>query len=262
MPPGSVPRLASTGLHRGDPVPRRRLLIFAKLPEPGRVKTRLIPKLGPDGAALLYEAFLDDTIALCQGVREVDLEVWAAGGESAPDDERGSAAYFQGRHPGLRLRYQLGPDLGTRLRSAFETAFKEGCDDVVVTGSDHPTLPIRYLRGSFTALTETEVVVGPSADGGYYLIGLRRSAWPKAGGLFAGVPWSTPGVLSATRERTRSLGLRHVELPEWYDVDDPSDLPRLGRDADADSRTAQALARLAARDETGRGLRGTGNDPR
>ena len=67
---------------------------------------------------------------------------------------------------------------------------------------------------------------------------------------------------SATRERTRSLGLRHVELPEWYDVDDPSDLPRLGRDADADSHTARALARLAARDETGRGLRGTGNDPR
>jgi rSAM/selenodomain-associated transferase 1 len=257
-----VPWLASTGLHRIDPVPRRRLLIFAKLPEPGRVKTRLIPKLGPNGAALLYEAFLDDTIARCRTVREVDLEVWAAGGESAPDDERGGAAYFHGRHPGLRLRDQVGADLGGRLRRAFETAFEERADHVVVTGSDHPTLPIGYVWGAFTFLVTTEVVVGPSTDGGYYLIGLRRRAWPKAGALFADMPWSTPDLLSAARERARSLGLRHVELPEWYDVDDPSDLPRLGRDADADSQTARALARLAARDETGRGLRGTGNDPR
>jgi rSAM/selenodomain-associated transferase 1 len=245
-----------------DPVPRRRLLIFAKLPEPGLVKTRLIPKLGSDGAALLYEAFLDDTIALCRGVREVGLEVWAAGGESSPDDERKGAAYFHRRHPGLRFRHQIGADLGGRLRDAFETAFEEGCDDVVVTGSDHPTLPVDYVRGAFTALTATEVVVGPSADGGYYLIGLRRLTWPKAGGLFADMPWSTPEVLAATRERARSLGLRHVELPEWYDVDDPSDLPRLGRDADAGSHTARMLVRLTAGAETGRGLTGTGNDPR
>jgi rSAM/selenodomain-associated transferase 1 len=243
-------------------VPRRRLLIFAKLPEPGRVKTRLIPRLGPDGAALLYEAFLDDTIALCRGLKEVGLEVWAASGESATDDARGGAAYFHRRHPGLRFRYQVGVDLGGRLRGAFETAFEEGCDDVVVTGSDHPTLPIGYVRGAFTALTATEVVVGPSADGGYYLIGLRRQTWPKAAGLFADVPWSTPEVLAATRERARSLGLRHVELPEWYDVDDPSDLPRLGRDADAGSHTARTLVRLTAGDETGSGPRGTGNDPR
>ncbi len=166
------------------------------------------------------------------------------------------------RHPGLRFRHQIGADLGGRLRDAFETAFEEGCDDVVVTGSDHPTLPVDYVRGAFTALTATEVVVGPSADGGYYLIGLRRLTWPKAGGLFADMPWSTPEVLAATRERARSLGLRHVELPEWYDVDDPSDLPRLGRDADAGSHTARMLVRLTAGAETGRGLTGTGNDPR
>ena len=254
--------LALADLPRSDPVPRRRLLIFAKLPEPGRVKTRLIPRLGPDGAALLYEAFLDDTIALCQRVKEVGLEVWAAGDESAPDGERGGAAYFGRRHPGLRFRYQVGADLGGRLRGAFETAFEEGCDDVVVTGSDHPTLPIEYVRRAFTALTTTEVVVGPSADGGYYLLGLRRQTWPKAAGLFADVPWSTPEVLAATRERARGLELRHVELPEWYDVDDPSDLMRLGRDADAGSHTARALVRLTAGAETGRGLTGTGNDSR
>lgn len=254
--------LALADLRRSDPVPRRRLLIFAKLPEPGRVKTRLIPRLGPDGAALLYEAFLDDTIARCRGLREVDLEVWAAGGGSAPDDEREGAAYFDRRHPGLRFRYQVGADLGDRLRGAFETAFEEGCDDVVVIGSDHPTLPARYVRRAFAALAASELVVGPSADGGYYLLGLRRQTWPKAAGLFADVPWSTPEVLAATRERARGLELRHVELPEWYDVDDPSDLTRLGRDADAGSHTARALVRLTAGDETGRGLTGTGNDPR
>ena len=117
-----MPWPASAGLPRSDPVRQRRLLIFAKLPEPGRVKTRLIPSLGPDGAALLYEAFLDDTIDLCRGVKDVGLEIWAAGGGSAPDEEMEGAAYFHRRHPGLRFRYQVGADLGDRLRGAFETA--------------------------------------------------------------------------------------------------------------------------------------------
>lgn len=243
-------------------MPSRRLIIFAKLPEPGHVKTRLIPTLGPDGAALLYEAFLDDTIAMCRGVAGVDLEVRVTGGEHPADPEASGGAYFDLRHPGLRFRYQVGDDLGTRLCGAFEAAFEEACDHVVVTGSDHPTLPTGYVRRAFDALRATDAVVGPSDDGGYYLIGLHRRVWPQAADIFADVPWSTSQVLAATRERIGGLELRHAELPEWYDVDDPSYLPRLGRDADAGSRTALVLARLVAGDETRRGLTGMRNDPR
>lgn len=238
----------------------RRLIIFAKPPEPGRVKTRLIPKLGSDGAAHLYEAFLDDTVALCRGVA-AGLEIWAAGGEELPGDER-SAAYFRRRHPGLRLRRQVGADLGDRLRGAFETAFEEGSDRVVITGSDHPTLPVEYVRRAFTLLRESDAVVGPSEDGGYYLIGVSCGTWPRAAGLFADVPWSTSRVLAATRERARALALNHTELPEWYDVDNPSDLPRLARDADAGSRTGRALARLTSFDGAGGRFTGMGTDPR
>lgn len=241
------------------PVPRRRLLIFAKLPEPGRVKTRLIPRLGSEGAALLYQAFLDDAIALCRGVEEADLEVWAPPGVSEPGEERGAVARFQRRYPGLGLRFQVGADLGARLGRAFEVAFEEGTDQVVIMGSDHPTLPLGYLRRAFSALSGAELVIGPSDDGGYYLVGLQRHAWPKAAGLFAGVPWSTPGVLAATRERSRDLKIGRVELPGWYDVDDPSDLPRLGRDAHAGSHTARMLARLAG-DAAGREPPGIGTD--
>lgn len=226
------------------------------------MKTRLIPRLGSSGAALLYEAFLDDTISLCRAVEDVGLEIWTAPSSSSPADERGGTGYFQRRHPGLAIRYQVGADLGDRMSGAFALAFEEGCDQVVVTGSDHPTLPAAYVRDAFRALCEAEVVVGPSEDGGYYLIGLGRETWPTAAGLFADVPWSTAEVLAATRERLRDLALCHAELPEWYDVDDPSDLPRLVRDSEAGSHTSRTLMRLAAGDETGWGPTGMENDSR
>lgn len=220
-------------------MPQRRLILFAKVPEPGRAKTRLAPGLGEEGAARLYQAFLDDAIALCSRVEGASLELWASG-------DAGVREYFAGRYPDLLVRLQSGRGLGERLSGAFESSFAAGADHVVITGSDHPTLPSSYLDRAFSALIDAQLVIGPSADGGYYAIGLARHAWPEAASLFIGVPWSTPAVLETTRRTARRLGLGHVELPEWYDVDDPSVLRRLRREADPASHTGRMLARLPA----------------
>ena len=226
-------------------MPQRRLILFAKVPEPGRAKTRLAPGLGEEGAARLYQAFLDDAIALCGRIEGASLEVWASGGAGA---SAGAwvREYFAGRYPELPVRLQSGRDLGARLSGAFESSFAAGADHVVITGSDHPTLPSSYLDRAFSALVDAQLVIGPSADGGYYAIGLTRRAWPEAASLFVGVPWSTPAVLEMTRRTARRLGFGHVELPEWYDVDDPAGLRRLRRGADPASHTGRMLARLPA----------------
>lgn len=232
-------------------VPQRRLILFAKVPEPGRAKTRLAPGLGEEGAARLYQAFLDDAIALCGRVEGASLELWASGGAgtsgvAGASADAGVREYFAGRYPDLPVRLQSGRGLGERLSGAFESSFAAGADHVVITGSDHPTLPSSYLDRAFSALIDAQLVIGPSADGGYYAIGLARHAWPEAASLFIGVPWSTPAVLETTRRTARRLGLGHVELPEWYDVDDPSVLRRLRREADPASHTGRMLARLPA----------------
>ncbi len=201
-------------------MPQRRLILFARVPEPGRAKTRLAPGLGEEGAARLCQAFLDDAIALCGRVEGASLELWASGGAGASDGT-GVREYFTGRYPELPVQLQSGRDLGERLSGAFESSFAAGADHVVITGSDHLTLPSSYLDRAFSALVDAQLVIGPSADGGYYAIGLARHAWPVAASLFVGVPWSTPAVLETTCRTARRLGFGHVELPEWYDVDDP-----------------------------------------
>lgn len=196
--------------------------------------------LGERAAAELYEAFLEDTVRLCREAAErarARLELWAAAGEEGE-------SYFAERFPGLLLRRQRGPDLGARLVDAFARSFSAGAEHVVIVGSDHPTLPADYAARSLRALRAAQLVLGPSRDGGYYAVGLRRPAWPRAQGLFAGVPWSTPEVLHVTRVRARELDLCHVELPEWYDVDRPEDLERLRADAAPGSHSRRALDRL------------------
>ncbi len=122
--------------------------------------------------------------------------------------------------------------------------FQEGVDHAVILGSDHPTLPLPYVERALAALIGAHLVIGPSSDGGYYLVGLRRYAWPRASGLFDHMPWSTPELLGATRSTAGRLDLCHVELPEWYDVDEPSDLERLARDVRPESHTARALEQI------------------
>lgn len=211
-------------------------MIFGKVPAAGRVKTRLSPALGPAGAAELYQAFLDDVVRRCRSV-DAERELWVpvrAGAEERLGQRYGS----------VRLRWQAGGDLGARLSGAFGDVFSEGVDRAVVVGSDHPTLPVDRLEAAFRRLSAVPAVVGPSRDGGYYALGLRRDAWPGASALFRDVPWSTSRVLEMTRARAGRAGIPLVELAPWYDVDEPGDLPVLRRDAREGSATARVLERL------------------
>lgn len=237
----------------------RRILLFGKVPAPGRSKTRLAPLLGPEGAAELYAAFLEDTAAAVRGVPGAEAELWLdgrGGAEAKTVREVGSEGEGLGRRLGLPVRWQRGAGLGERLRMAFGRAFREGCRTAVAVGSDHPTLPASRIEEAFGALAAADVSIGPSEDGGYYLIGLRRSSWPRSAGLFRQIPWSTPEVLDRTRVAIASLELGARELPAWYDVDEPEDLERLHGDLDPDSRTAAVLGRLLPEAKGGAGRPG------
>ena len=216
----------------------RRLLIFGKLPAPGRTKTRLAPALGFEGAAALYAAFLDDAVAVAGELVGTPTELWV-------EPSQGARVTLTSRYPGLPLRLQSGGDLGTRLSHAFETSFGEGADHVVIVGSDHPTLPSQLLERAFRALVGGHLVLGPTEDGGYYCVGLRRNAWPGAASLFEGVPWSTGEALAVTIRNAERLGLCRVELPVWYDVDEPDALGRLARDVRPGTATSIFLERSA-----------------
>jgi len=194
---------------------RRALVIVGKAPRPGRVKTRLVPPLSIEAAAALSGAFLLDTIetALGLGWESVSLIHPAEAGEGALLRELVP--------PGVEVRAQAGAGLGDALRGAFVDHFARGFERVVLVDSDSPTLPRRILEDAGRGLSRHDVVVGPSVDGGYYLLGLRE----RRDALFEGIAWSTARVHRQTLERAR--GLRVLTLPEWYDVDVPADLEYL-----------------------------------
>lgn len=199
-----------------SPPPRRprRLIVFARYPESGKAKTRLIPALGAEGAAALQDEMTRFTLARLAGLRSqgTQSEVRYAGA-----DEPAMRARYG---PGWRYRPQPAGDLGTRLTAAVAEAFAEGCAATVLIGTDCPDLTLEIVESAFAALATAEVVIGPAADGGYYLIGQRRSIAE----LFQGIPWSTVAVLKATLQAAERLRLRVSLLPELRDVDNPEDL--------------------------------------
>ena len=206
------------------------VVVFAKAPRPGAVKTRLCPPLSPAAAARLYRCFLLDTLDGVRALAGVTPVIAYA--------PRRARALFAARHPGVRLLPQVGSDLGARMAGVFQRLFARGFDAVVIIGSNSPTLPRRHLRSAIRILGGADGVIGPSADGGYYLIGLRAPC-PT---LFAGVPWSTNRVLAVTLCRARRTGRRLRRLPAWYDVDTPDDLRRLAAELRA-TRTSAARTR-------------------
>jgi rSAM/selenodomain-associated transferase 1 len=185
------------------------LLVVAKQPSPGQTKTRLCPPLNPVQAAGLYECFLLDTLALIRQTT-VNLRVLAY----FPIEER---EYFHHLAPDFELTPQTGKDLGVRLDQLTTRYLMLGYEQVVVMDSDSPTLPIAYLRTAFEQLAEnTDVVVGPCLDGGYYLIGLKQPA----PALLQGVQMSTSHVTVDTIAQAAQANLQIKLLPTWYDVDD------------------------------------------
>jgi len=197
-----------------------RFAIFAKAPRAGSVKTRLIPALGPEGAASLYRrlavAQIERTVRAAPG----GVDLWCA--PDADDEFFARCA----EEFGVDLYVQPDADLGTRMHTAAVDTLRRA-DAAVVIGTDCPGLTVDYLAHAASQLEakQHDVVIGPCEDGGYALIGMR-AAQP---GLFSDIAWSTPEVAATTLRRLRALGLRWQELPLLWDVDDAVDLPRLAR---------------------------------
>jgi len=217
------------------------LLVFAKAPRAGLAKTRLAadPGVGAQRAARLARAFLADTLALGRQLAPRTLEL-----HYAPRDAEAELAELA---QGYTLRPQAEGDLGGRVAAGFEQAFARGAQRVVVLGSDTPQLEPRRLLEAYAALEARELVLGPSHDGGYYLIGLARPA-PR---LFEAMPWSTPYLAEATLRRAAELGLSSAVLSPERDIDDARDLAWLVRALERRPATTAVHTRhaLAARSE-------------
>lgn len=190
-----------------------RLLVFVKAPRPGEVKTRLAKALGPEAAALLYRALAEE---------EIRRTVPRAGEYErafcfAPADAREEIARWL---PGQTLEAQQGADLGERMSRAFASAFAAGARRVAIVGTDVPSCGREHVAEALRALDDHDLVLGPTHDGGYYLVALDR---PRPA-LFQSIPWSTPSVLPATAERAGVLGLAVRMLDPLRDVDTIGDV--------------------------------------
>ena len=229
------------------------LVIFAKAPIPGQVKTRLCPPLTPDEAATLHGSFvldaLERTKAALLTFRLPAVRFLAC----APSSTHVFFKILAERH-GVPLLDQQGKDLGERMHQAFVDCFAQGFTKVVLVGTDVPSLPLTHYQQAFGALEAHDFVLGPARDGGYYLVGLTRPA-PE---LFHDIPWSSDRVLAATRDRADRAGLRTALLQTWRDVDTIDDLQALIQESSAEAgrpsagrtvsmRTAGALALIDKR---------------
>jgi uncharacterized protein len=207
---------------------RDRLLLFTRYPMPGQAKTRLIPALGAEGAADLQRQMTEHTLAQVkrlQVIRPVAVEIWFAGsghnaGHNSDNDldDRTRMADWLGADWVYQAQSQ--GDLGDRMANAFQAAFDQGMERVVVIGTDCPGLQADLMAQAFEALATQDLVLGDAIDGGYYLLGLRRSQ-PQ---LFMGIDWGAATVRSQTLEIAKRLGLAIGHLAPLADVDYPEDL--------------------------------------
>jgi rSAM/selenodomain-associated transferase 1 len=191
-----------------------RIVVFAKAPVPGKVKTRLIPALGEEGAALLARRMLRDTVreAMKVGVAEVELCV----------DPEPSHPDWEDVRPPIELTSQGGGDLGDRLARAAERVLSEG-QRVIFIGTDCPALDERRLREACRELESHDAVIHPTFDGGYALLGLGRFDTS----IFSGIEWSTASVASTTMMRIGALGWSLHMGETLQDIDEPEDLSAL-----------------------------------
>ncbi len=216
------------------------MAVMGKASIPGRVKTRLVPPLSPDEAALLNTAFLQDIIAnIGLAAREVAVRPYVAYGPV------GSEAFFREHLPAeVGLLESCMPGFGNCLFLVIETLLSRGFDSVCVINSDSPTLPTGQLIAAARHLAQDgdRAVLGPSLDGGYYLLGLKIPHRR----LFEDIAWSTADVLDQTRQRAAELSLPLVMLEPWYDVDDFATLRQLRDDLSAPRRTRSSAEIYAA----------------
>ena len=196
--------------------PQSRILIFAKAPQPGRVKTRLIPPLTSEQAADLHRDLLSETLERLAHADLAPLELWCAPAPELEPFGKLAARY------GLDLHRQAEGDLGARMAGAAQEGLSRG-NPVVLLGTDCPALDGDYVGAAMERLSgDLDAVLGPAEDGGYVLLGLKSVA----ASLFAKMPWGSDRVAALTRERMAALRWKWTELPILWDLDRPADLDR------------------------------------
>jgi uncharacterized protein len=192
------------------------LLLFTRYPEPGKVKTRLIPALGAEGAANVQQSLTVHILQLARAftlASTTDLIVCFDGSQVRQMQHLFGAEFcYLPQSPG---------DLGQRMFSALAEALRQGRRRVVLMGSDCPEITAQILSSAFSQLALDDLVLGPARDGGYYLIGLT-APYPE---LFQDLPWGTDEVLALTQTRAAQLGLKTALLEPLTDIDRPEDLP-------------------------------------
>ena len=192
--------------------------LFVKAPIPGKVKTRLQPDFTAEESLMLHKAMAEDLVSLLQDATNYHLVLFFW-----PPDQVQELRDWLG--DGLDYVPQRGDDLGSRMHHAFEWAFQRGFRKTIVIGSDIPTLESVILERAFTLLNDSDVVLGPSMDGGYYLIGLRATRKS----LFQNIPWGTGIVFKETESVIEAENLRLSRLPVKRDIDTGDDVRYLWR---------------------------------
>lgn len=209
------------------------LLVFVEEPRAGISRRGLCPPLTPVQAALLSRAMLVDLLAqaLGAGIQGLKIVLCFSPG-STPGFVAGPYAWQK----------QEGPDVGSRLSHAFDSAFAAGASRVAAVAADHPSLPAGVLALAFSELAHKSLVLGPGEQGGSYLIGMGR----RLPALFESVEWNSPFAAEAVRRMAQAMGLTLAELQPWYDVARPQELTRLRAELALDPPSAPATAALLA----------------
>jgi rSAM/selenodomain-associated transferase 1 len=197
-------------------VNRGRLLVFARDPIPGQAKTRLIPVLGPEGAAALHARLTRQTLKTACSLDDIPVTLCCT-----PDTESGFFRRCREDFP-LELYLQHGENLGQRMLDALQAALKKA-DWAILMGTDCPGLSANDLQQACRILEQHDAVLGPAHDGGYYLLGVKSPSRE----LLRNIPWGTDRVADLTRSRMHALGWSHQELRLQHDLDRPEDLSRL-----------------------------------
>ena len=211
------------------PTPANALAIMAKAPVAGAVKSRLVPPLTAQQAAEFYRALLLDQFEHLSNIAGAERYVFFA-----PADAEAALRPLAGAD--YAYLPQCEGDLGARMAQVFDDLRRHGHRNIVLIGSDLPALPLEYLDAAFARLESSEhrVVLGPSQDGGYYLVGMNRPT-PE---IFANMSWSHERVLTDTMARLDELGVSYSLLPTWFDLDVAEDFNRLGQLPEPELRRA------------------------
>jgi uncharacterized protein len=195
------------------------IIIMAKVPIAGTVKTRLQPFFTPDESAEIATVFLQDSLDKAHSASKNVILAYS------PNDGENQLRKLV--NPQTSLLQQIGDDLGERIISTFESIFKPDIESVLMIGTDSPTMPISILKAAFESLEKYDSVIGKTLDGGFYLIGFTNLNPDLIPAIFDQVEWSTPKAHSQTVANIDSLGLSLHNLPILYDVDTPEDILKL-----------------------------------